>query len=76
MPANNIDGAKEAIINGKNGYILPVNTPKRMAERINYLLGNPKVRQQMGENAREMVQKFSLEKMLKDLDNLYSQLKR
>lgn len=74
--ANNVDGAKEAIQQGKNGFILPIKTPKKMAEKITYLLDNPEVRNQMGENAQDMVQKFSLEKMLEDLDGLYESFRQ
>jgi len=71
--ANNVDGAPEAITN--NGYILPPKAPKLMAQKIACLLNNPKAAIQMGKQGKQLVKKFSVNKMLKDIDNLYSSFK-
>lgn len=71
--ANNVDGAPEAIIDGKNGFIVPIKRPKVMAKKILFLLNHLKIAENMGENGYKRVNQFSLEKMLNDLDKLYNE---
>ncbi len=48
--------ANEAVIDGKNGYVVPLNSPDTIAQRIIYLLENPQIRQRMGQAGLEYVQ--------------------
>ena len=72
--ATDVDGAPEAIINGNNGFIVETKKPGEMAKKAIYLLSHPKKADAMGKNGFEMVHKFSLNKMLQDIDNLYRSL--
>lgn len=48
-------GAKEIIIDGQNGYLVPVGDYKTMAEKVIYLLNNPDKAKEMGRKGREMM---------------------
>jgi glycosyltransferase involved in cell wall biosynthesis len=53
-------GAKEIIQDGVNGFLVPIGDAKKMAEKIIYLLNNPELAKQMGENGRKIVmEKYS-----------------
>lgn len=47
-------GAKEIIIDGDNGYLVPIGDHQAIADKIIYLLSNPDVAQKMGERGRIM----------------------
>ncbi len=72
--AYNVDGAPEAIIDGKNGYLIPSMDKDLLAKKILYLLKNPETARQMGIEGYMMVDLFSLNKMLEDIDSLYEKL--
>ncbi len=69
--ATDVDGAREAIINSKNGFITQPKKPEQTAEKIYFLLQNPKKAKKMGENGFAMAEKFSLKTMLNKLYELY-----
>jgi len=53
-------GAKEIIQDGYNGYLVPIGDAQALADKILYLLNNPGIAKQMGENGRKLVkEKFS-----------------
>lgn len=48
-------GAQEIVKDGYNGFLVPVNNPEALAEKIIYLLKHPKEAKIMGENGRRLV---------------------
>jgi len=63
--ATAVGGTKDILEDGKNGVVVNVNDPDMLAEKIVELLDNPKKRELLGKNARELVlSKFTLEKEL------------
>ena len=48
-------GAKEIIKDGYNGYLVPIGDAKALADKILYLLNNPDIAKEMGENGRKLV---------------------
>lgn len=68
----NVEGIKEIVENRKNGFLVEFGNEKKMAEAMLLLLNDPKLRGKMGENGFEFIrEKFPLEKMIKDYQNLY-----
>jgi len=68
----NVEGINEIIEDGKNGFLVEFGNEKEMAKAILTLLNNPNLRQEMGGNGFKLVkEKFSLEKMVKNYQNLY-----
>jgi GalNAc-alpha-(1->4)-GalNAc-alpha-(1->3)-diNAcBac-PP-undecaprenol alpha-1,4-N-acetyl-D-galactosaminyltransferase len=53
-------GPSELIANGINGYLIPLNGEKAMAEKLNYLMGNEEMGKIMGEKAIHAVNKYEL----------------
>jgi glycosyltransferase involved in cell wall biosynthesis len=48
-------GMPEIVEDGENGFIVPLNDPKRLEEKIRYFLENPDESKRMGENARKRI---------------------
>jgi glycosyltransferase involved in cell wall biosynthesis len=70
-----VGGAREAVIEGETGYIVPPSDDEGMAERIIQLLREPEAARRMGERGRLNVeQKFSSEYNLKNTLELYDKL--
>lgn len=64
-------GIHKQILDGKNGFI--VNTPEELAQKINFLLSNPKKKRLMGESARRTVlKKFLFPRLVLDHLKLYN----
>ena len=57
-------GIPEIVLDGRNGFIVPVGDSKKMAERIEWLAEHPEDRGHMGEQGRkDYEEKFSAERM-------------
>jgi len=54
--ASDIRGCQEEVDNGKNGILVPVKNPEKIAEAIMFLFNNPDKAMEFGENARMKVE--------------------
>jgi len=52
---SDIPGAGELIMDGKTGVLFKAEDPAALAEKIIYLLGNPRLRADLSKNAREFI---------------------
>jgi glycosyltransferase involved in cell wall biosynthesis len=74
--ANDVDGARDVIIDGKTGYLVTPHQPQELADRILTLLNNKKLCDQMGVTAKQHAKKYSSENMIKQIVSLYIELLR
>jgi glycosyltransferase involved in cell wall biosynthesis len=72
--ANDVDGARDVIIDGKTGYLVAPYQPQEMADRILTLLDDEELCDQMGITAKQLAQQYSSEKMVKKIVSLYIEL--
>ena len=73
--ATNVGGAREAIVEGITGHLVPSDDDSAMADRIVALLRNPLEARTMGERGREVTrEKFSCEVQLERTQELYDRL--
>ena len=71
--STNIGGPKEIIKDGYDGYLLPPDDSKILAEKIIYLIDNPEIRYQIGRNALMTAKnRFDIAKTTKNIEDLYS----
>ncbi|HQP76803.1 MAG TPA: glycosyltransferase [Saprospiraceae bacterium] len=56
-----ISGPSEMIIDGHNGYLVPVNDYCTLSERLERLMDNESLRNIMGARARESITEYSIE---------------
>jgi glycosyltransferase involved in cell wall biosynthesis len=67
-----IDGAPEAVIDGKTGYLVRAHDYETLADRISTLLGDPDLRATMGANGRRHVDPtWRAETMVADTAKVY-----
>ncbi|MBC7830320.1 MAG: glycosyltransferase [Chitinophagaceae bacterium] len=65
-------GIPELITDGKNGLLAPTTEPMLLIQKLDSYLENPADIRQLGEAAREtVVKRFSLQKMVNELENIY-----
>ena len=74
--ATPVDGSKEAIREGQNGMLVPCKNPEALAEAILRLHHSKEMRNVLGENARDTVEKiFDVRMMVRNNENLYRELR-
>lgn len=55
----------------KNGFIIPAENPKKLAEKILYLYSKPALCEEIGKNNLKLIKKYSIEEATKvDVENL------
>lgn len=70
-----VGGIPEVIQNFKNGILVPLNDPTKLAKATNYLLKNKDIRIKMGQCGREqVVNNFSISAIAKRLYNIYTKI--
>ena len=73
--STDVGGAREAIVQGETGYLVPAGDYERMAGYIASLLLEPEKARSMGERGRQLViEKFSSLKQLQNVESLYNEL--
>jgi len=74
IAATAVGGIPEAIKDKENGLLVPPRNAQKLAEAIEILIKDAKLRQNLGQRAQETVKQFSLEKMIEAIDQLYQAL--
>ena len=69
----NIRGSRDLILHEKSGYLVSVGDSKQTAVYIEQLYNNPQLVHQMGEVALETMKTFSIETVLKQLEEILSE---
>ena len=72
--ATDVGGAREAIDDGENGYLVESGDYGTMADRLTQILQDPDRARVIGERARTVAQKFSSEFHLRNTLELYDEL--
>jgi len=73
--ATRVGGIPEVIIDGENGLLLPPDEPIQLAEALLQLIEHPERRCQLaGNGLRTVSERFSLEGMMRALDQVYVEL--
>jgi glycosyltransferase involved in cell wall biosynthesis len=73
--ASKVDGIKEIIEDGVDGLLFEKGDFNELAEKISYLVGNPKERERLGSSLQNKVkERFFIEKIVKEYEKLYLRL--
>jgi L-malate glycosyltransferase len=73
--ATDVGGAREAIVDGQSGYLVPSDDDAAMADRVVSLLRDPSRARAMGQHGRQIVeQSFSCDAQLQSTLELYDRL--
>ena len=70
-----VAGAKELVVDGEAGFVVPQQSPVQMANRVLELLDNPETMRRMQQASRHRIEtEFSFSKRLERIENLYAQI--
>ena len=72
--ANDVDGARDVIVDGETGYLVTPHQTQEMADRILALLNDEELCDQMGITAEQHAQRYSSDGMVKQIVSLYIEL--
>ena len=68
-------GCKEAVIDGFNGYLIPTKNVDALVEKLDVLLSNAALRQEMGQNSRKYAEEnFSIDVVIERHLKIYNEL--
>ena len=68
-------GCKEVVVDTLNGFLIPIKSPKQLAEKIALLADNEAMRIAMGKESRKIaVAKFSIEEVINRHLKIYQEL--
>ncbi|MCM8825609.1 MAG: glycosyltransferase family 4 protein [Candidatus Omnitrophica bacterium] len=70
--AFDIDGAREVIKDGLNGFLVAAKDELALEKRLRFLIEHPEEAKRMGERGQKMVlEEFSVDKMLAEIEKVY-----
>jgi glycosyltransferase involved in cell wall biosynthesis len=69
--ATNVDGAREAIIDGETGFLHQPHDIEGMAQSVLRLTADPELRRQMGKRGRSRVMEFDISTSVSNLEGAY-----
>ena len=72
--ATNNRGHRELVKNGENGYIIEIGNKEQYIEKIKNLIEEPSLRKSMGEKSHEMAKPYIIEKVMKEMENIYGEI--
>jgi len=73
--ATNVGGNPEAVVHGETGFLVPPGDASALANAIGAILEDKQMATRFGRAGRKCVEeKFSLEKMIKNYENLFEQI--
>ena len=68
-------GCRDTVIDGKNGFIIPIKDSDALANALKKLIDNPELRQTMGKNAREFAaNRFNIKDVVQIHLDLYNSI--
>jgi glycosyltransferase involved in cell wall biosynthesis len=70
--ASRVGGLTEAVEDGKNGFLVPVNDAGALAEKITLLLRDPRLRERMGQYNKEQSEtRYSWKSVAETITRVY-----
>ncbi len=68
-------GCKETVVDGWNGFIIPIKDSDTLSEKLSVLIDNKELRQEMGRNSRTLaIKDFSIENVVNRHLEIYGRL--
>ena len=75
MVATNVLGNRDALVDGTTGFLVPLNDATALADRIEQLLSDAKLRQRIGRQAREYaLEHFDEKEVINRIINVYNEV--
>lgn len=72
--ATSVGGTPEVVEDGVQGFLVPPGDPRALAQRIELLLGDPRLRDRAGAAARERARAFDVRRAVRRREEVYARL--
>jgi glycosyltransferase involved in cell wall biosynthesis len=72
--ASSVGGVPEYVADNETGLLVPPGDPTKLAEKLQILVTDAKLRKKMGSKGRERAELFSIDRMLISVANMYHEL--
>lgn len=70
-----VSGASEAVLEGTTGCVVPIGDTEKLANAIGHMISNPEKAKMFGESGRRrMEQKFTLNRMVREIEQVYENI--
>jgi glycosyltransferase involved in cell wall biosynthesis len=75
LVASDVSGCRQAVVEGENGYLVPVKDSEALASKIKLLLDDASLASRLGARGREIAEeRFDVEKVVERLRGFYAEL--
>jgi len=75
LVVTDVGGNPEAVLDGRNGYVVPARSPQALAAALDSLIGNAELRERMGRASRQRIEEdFAIERMMERFIAWYESL--
>ncbi len=72
---SDIDGNRDVIKDGENGFFFPANNPEKLAEKVVYLMKSDVIRKNFGEKNRKIIiENYDWDKCMETIETEYKRL--
>jgi glycosyltransferase involved in cell wall biosynthesis len=73
--ASDVSGCRQAVVNGRNGYLIPPKDSRALSEKIELLLGDEELAHRLGAEGRSLAEeRFDVSKVIERLRACYDEL--
>ena len=73
--ATQVGGLQNVVVNGETGFLVPPNSPAKLAEKIHYFYHHPEAVTTMGEAGyQRAMENYTEERYVKEVEALYNEL--
>ncbi|AFK85621.1 group 1 glycosyl transferase [Thermoanaerobacterium aotearoense SCUT27] len=69
--ATDVRGNRDLVRDGVNGYLVPLDDVNATVDALQNLSENEDLRKKMGDEGRKIIQDYSIDKVLKEMDEIY-----
>ena len=72
-----IEGARELVVDGENGYVVPLKNVTQLSEKVSFLVNHPEKAREMGKKGRlKVTDDWDKQVMVEKIEKLYKDLSR
>jgi len=70
--ATDIRGNKDLVVDGKNGFLVPVHDVEKTTEAVRELAADKELAARMGKAGQEMIKPYAIEQVLAEMEQVYA----
>jgi glycosyltransferase involved in cell wall biosynthesis len=72
--STDVGGVRDVVEDGRSGFLVPPGDVEELGRALDRLAGDPALRQELGGRGRDVIARYSIPRLVDDLDLLYREL--